>query len=323
MHARKILAVAAVTTLYQACAVHAQVATEYPDKAVRVIVAAAAGGASDLPTRMFTQKLAENLGHQFIVDNRAGGAGTEAYILAAAAPPDGYTLLSASAAFTYGQDIYPHFPDPIKDFTPIGMSSRAPYLLVTFPGVQANSVKDLIAISQTKPGSLNFGVTNGGFSHVAAAYFAAAAKIKVVIVPYKGSGPITVDLISGQIHATFGNVLSTLPSVKAGKLRVLAVSTAQRYKTLPEYPTIAESGVPGFDISSWFGWLGPAGVPPSIVQKMSAELTKVARSPDISKKMSDDGGESVGSTPEQFRAVIAVEVPRWRKVVKDAGMRVE
>lgn len=301
----------------------AQGAAAYPNKPVRVIVAAAPGGASDTLTRMFTQRLSVDLGQQFVVDNRSGGGGKIAYALVADSAADGYTLLFTSAAFTYAPVLYSNFPHPIKGFAPITLAIKAPYVLVVNPALSVNSVKELIAVARSKPGMLNVGVTNAGFTHVAAAYLASDANINVTYIPYQGSGQIMVDTIAGRLHATFGNVLSTMPHVKSGKLRALAVSSAERSAVIPELPTLSESGVPGFDISSWFGWLAPAGTPVAITRKLSGELARVVKSQEVVKKLALNGGEAVGSTPEQFQKFIAVEVPRWRKVVKNARMRVE
>lgn len=301
----------------------AQTTADYPSKPVRVLVAAASGGASDLLARMLAQKLSESLKRQFVVDNRSGGAGIPAYELAAKSVPDGYTILMTSSAFTYGPALYPDFPDPIKDYAPISLSTKAPYILMVHPAVAATSVKDLIALARAKPGALNMGVTNAGFTHVATAYFASAANIKITIIPYKGSAQIMIDTVAGRLDAGFANVLSTMPLVKSGKLRALAVSTAERPPVMPELPTISESGVAGFSISSWFGWMAPARTPAPILNKLSAELAKAVRSPDVVKSLADDGGEAVGSTPEQFQKFIASEVPRWSKVVRDSGMRID
>ena len=301
----------------------AQTAADYPAKPVRVLVAAASGGASDLLARMLAQKLSESLKRQFIVDNRSGGAGVPCYDLAAKSLADGYTILMTSSAFVYGPALYPEFPDPIRDYAPISLSTKAPYLLIDHPAVAASSVKDLIALARTKPGMLNMGVTNAGFTHVATAYFASAANMKITIIPYKGSGQIMIDTMAGRLDAGFVNVLSTLPHIRSGKLRALAISSAERSSVMPELPTIAESGVPGFSISSWFGWTAPTRTPAAILNKLSSELAKAVRHPDVVKNLAEDGGQAIGSTPEEFRKFIAAETPRWSKVVKDSGMRVE
>jgi tripartite-type tricarboxylate transporter receptor subunit TctC len=319
---QRFLVIAAIPA---ACPVFsfAQGTADYPNKSVRVIVAAAAGGASDILARMFTQKMSDSLKRQFVVDNRSGGGGIPAYDLVAKAAPDGYTLLLTSGAFTYGPALYPEFPDPVKAYAPISLATKAPYLLVATPALAANSVKELIALARSKPGVLNMGVTNAGFTHVATAYFAAAANINITVVPYKGSGQIMIDLIASRLDTVFANVLSTLPHVKSGRLRALAVSTTERSSVMPELPTVSESGIAGYSISSWFGWMAPARTPAVIVNKLSAELAKAGKYPDIVKNVAEDGGESIGSTPEQFQKFIVSEVPRWRKVVRDSGMRVD
>src|SRR4051812_23513868 len=205
----------------------AQSAADYPSRPVRVIVAAAPGGASDLLARMLTQKLSESLKRQFVVDNRSGGGGIPAYDLAAKSLPDGYTLLMTSGAFTYGPALYPNFPDPIRDYAPISLSTRAPYILMANQAIAATTVRELIGYAKSRPAAFNMGVTNAGFTHVATAYFASLAGLKVAIIPYKGSGQIMIDTVAGRLEAGFANALSTLPLVRAGKLRALAVSTEQ------------------------------------------------------------------------------------------------
>jgi tripartite-type tricarboxylate transporter receptor subunit TctC len=215
------------------------------------------------------------------------------------------------------------FPDPVKGFAPISIVASFPFMLLTHPALPAQSVKDLIALARSKPGALDWGVSSGSFSHLAAAYFVSAANIKVTFIPYKGTGQVLIDALAGRVQAFFGNVLSYLPHVRLGRLRALAISSVERSSALPELPTISESGVPGYDANGWHGWVAPAGTPTAVVSKLSAELARVVRSPDLATTLVRDGGNPVGSTPEQFRQRIAAEVPRWRKVVKDSGMRVE
>ncbi len=303
----------------------AQGVTDYPTKPVRVILASAPGTAVDVVGRLVAGKLSENLKRQFVVDNRPGAGGTIGMGLAAKSAPDGYTLLSVAPVFTFGPALRPDLPyDPVKDFVPIALVAKAPYLLVVHPSLPVKSAKELIALAKSKPGALDVGVgSSGSFTHLATAYFAFTAKIKVTIIPYKGSGQVMVDAIAGQIHMFFGSVLIALSHVKSGRLRALAVSSAERSSVLPELPTLSESGVRGYDVTFWNGWVAPAGTPAAIVSKLSAELGKAVKSPDVAKNLAEDGGEPVGSTPEQFEQLIATEVPRWRKVVRDSGMRVE
>ena len=314
-----------VVSAFSSHPVFAQDVSDYPSKPVRVIVGSPPGGGTDVQTRMFAQKLSEGMQRQFVVENHPGGSNTIGFGIAAKAAPDGYTLLSISPVFTFVPALMnANLPfDPIKDFTPISLLAKAPFLLLVHPSLPAQSVAELIKLAKSKPGELALGVANGGSSHLTAAWFAAMANIKVIIVPYKGTGQVVPDAIAGHLQVTFGNVLAFMPYVQAGRLRALAVTSAERSTVLPGLPTIAESGLPGFDVITWAGWIAPARVPAAIITKLSAELAKVARAPDIAKNLAQDGAEGVGSTPEQFGQLIATEIPRWRKVVKDTGMRVE
>ncbi len=320
-----ILVVAPVTIALSPGFSFAQGVADYPAKPVRVIVASSPGGGIDTPARMLAQKLSENLNRQFVVENRPGAGNTIGYGLVAQSAPDGHTLGAVSVSLTYSPALRPDvLYHPVKDFVPISLVTKYPLLLVAHPALPVKSAKELIALARAKPGALDMGVgSSGSTTHLAAAYFASAANIKVTLIPYKGGGQVMVDLIAGQIHMFFGPVLPTLPHVKSGRLRALAVSSAERSSALPELPTISESGLRGYDMTAWHGWVAPAGTPPAIVRKLSAEIANAVKSPDVAKKMAEDGAEPIGSTPDQFRQLIAAEIPRWRKVVKDSGMRVE
>ena len=297
----------------------------YPAKPVRVMVGLAPGGGTDIQTRLFAQKLSESLNRSFVVENRPGAAGTVAYALVAKSPPDGYTLMGVTSGYTITPHVYKKLPyDPAKDFVPISLASQAPFILAVHPSLPAKSVKDLLAIARAKPGALNNASAGVGSStHMAFELFKALSGVKITHVPYKGTGPALVDTMAGQVHMLFGNVLSTLTHVKGGRLRGLAVTTAQRSKVLPELPTIAESGVPAYENSTWHGWLAPAGTPQAIINRLNAELVKAAKAPDIGEKLAADGGEGVGSTQAEFARLIATETTRWGKVIKEAGIVLE
>jgi tripartite-type tricarboxylate transporter receptor subunit TctC len=303
--------------------VHAQDA--YPAKPVRLVIGLAPGGGTDIQGRLFAQKLTETMGRPFVVENRAGAGGTIAYALVAKSPPDGYTLMGVSSGYTITPSIYSKLPyDPLRDFTPISLVVQAPFLLLVHPSLPVKSVKDLLALARAKPGSLDAGSAGQGSStHMAFELFRTMANVKIAHIPYKGTGPALVDGIAGQVHMLFGNVLSTMAHVKAGRLRALAVTTARRSRVLPELPTLAEAGVPGYENSTWFGVIAPAGTPAAVVGKLNAELVKASQAPEIVERIAPDGGEPVGSTPDQFGAHIAREIARWRKVVKDAGIKIE
>jgi tripartite-type tricarboxylate transporter receptor subunit TctC len=316
-----IVAVAALLVpLHRA---YAQGAADYPSKPVRVIVPTAPGAATDLQARLLAQKIGESLKRPFVVENHPGAGYLVGYGIVTKSAPDGHTLLASSLALTLVPAQRPDLPnDPSKDFAPISLVSKAPFLLLTHPGVPARSARELIALARSKPGALDMGIANGTTTHLVSAWFASMANIKLTLVPYKGTGQVMIDTISGQIHMLFGNVLATLPHVRSGRLRALGLSADKRSSVLPEIPTIAESGVHGFDVSTWHGWLAPAGTPPAIVSKLSAELAHAVNSPDVARKLADDGGEPIGGSPEQLRQLIATEVPRWRKVIKESGMRI-
>jgi len=315
-----------IVCLAAAC-VHAQgtAVDAYPTKPVRVVVGLAPGGGTDIQARLFAQKLTEYLGRSFIVDNRTGAGGTVAYNYVAKSLPDGYTLLAVASGYSITPAVYTKLPyDAIKDFAPISLAVEAPFLLLTHPSLPAKSLKELLALIRAKPDALDFASAGYGSStHMALALFATLGQLKVTHVPYKGTGPALTDGVAGQVHGLFANILSCLPYVKVGRLRALAVSSAKRSVVLPDLPTIAEGGVPGYVTTTWHGWLAPAGTPSPIITKLNIELAKAARAPDVVERMAADGGEPIGSSPERFQQHLASEIVRWRKVVRDANIRVE
>lgn len=304
----------------------AQGATEaYPARPVRVIVGLAPGGATDIQTRLFAQKLTDSLGRPFVVENRTGAGGTVAYAHVAKSAPDGYTLLGVAGGYTITPVVYSKLPyDPVKDFAPISLVVQAPFLLLTHPSLPVKSVKDLLALARAKPGALDCASAGHGTStHMAFELLKALSGVKITHVPYKGTGQSLVDAMSGQVHMLFGNVLSSLPHARAGRLRALAVTTARRSAVLPDLPTIAEAGVPGYENSTWHGWLAPAGTPPAILNLLNSELVRNTRSADVVERLAPDGGEPVGSTPEQFSRHIADELARWGRLVREGSIRFE
>jgi tripartite-type tricarboxylate transporter receptor subunit TctC len=304
--------------------VHAQSVDDYPSKPVRVIVPTAPGAATDLQARLLSQKLSESLKRQFVVENRPGAGYLVGYNVVKKADPDGYVLLASSLALTLIPALRPDLPnDPSKDLAPISLVSKAPFLLLVHPSLPFRSAKDLIAAAKAKPGVFDMGVANGTTTHIVSAYFASAAGIKLTLVPYKGTGQVMVDAMAGQIHMLFGNVLAALANVRSGRLRALAVTTSSRSSVLPEIPTLIEAGVPGFDVSTWHGWFAPAGTPAAITSRLSAELAKAVQSPDLKRILAEDGGNPIGSNSEELRKLVAAEVPRWRKVARDSGMRLQ
>lgn len=305
----------------------AQDAARFPSKPLRVIVPQATGGATDIQARLFAARMSENLGQQFIVDNRAGGgaAAVVAFSLAAKSNPDGYTLLAIIPSFTFSPALYRNYPiDPTRDFTPVSLLTRAPYLLVINPSLPARSVKELVAMAKAQPDKLTFGAGNtGSGTHLVTLWFLSAANIRATYVPYRSVGLAMLDLVGGRIDATLANVLSAGTYARSGKLRVLGISTGERSKALPDVPTIAEQGVPGYNAATFHGYAAPAGTPAAVVNRLSAEFAKVVRSPEVAGMLSADGGEPVGSTPREFRDFIATEVRVWRGIVKASNVRIE
>jgi tripartite-type tricarboxylate transporter receptor subunit TctC len=299
--------------------------SDYPAKPVRVIVGQAPGGGNDIQTRLFAQKLSESLGRSFVVENRTGGGSVLAYRTVAQAPPDGYTLLAVTGGFTIAPSVSANLGfDLQKDLAPISLAAQAPFLLLVHPSLPVRSVKDLIALARARPGALTYASSGHGSStHLAYALFTTLARIQLTHVPYKGTGPALVDVISGQVHSLVGNVLSSLQHAKAGRLRALGVTSGSRSPVLADIPTIAEAGVNGYETTTWHGWLAPGGTPALIVNRLSAELAKAGKSAELIARLTPDGGQPVGSTPEQFRQFIATDIARWRKVVNDAGIKLE
>ena len=308
------------------CAACAQGAAEaFPARPVRIIVGLAPGGGTDIQARLLAQRLSLNLNRSFVVENRTGAGGTVAYAQVAKAPADGYTQLAVASGYSITPAVYAKLPyDPIKDFAPVSLVIQAPILLMTHPSLPVKSTRDLVALAKSRPGALDGASAGYGTSnHMALELFNLLAGTKITHVPYKGTGPALIDAMAGQVHMIFGNILSSLPYVRQGRLRGLAVTGATRAKAVPDLPTVAESGVPGYETTTWLAWLAPAGTPPAIVSRMSAELAKAVRSPDVADRLVGDGGEPVGSSPEQLTRHLTAEIERWRKVVKAAGMKVE
>lgn len=294
----------------------------YPSKPVRLVVGLSPGGATDIQARMFSQKLSQNLGQQFVVDNRAGAGGLIAYELVKDANADGYTVLAATASFTTVPALHTKPPyDPVKDFAAVSLVTKAPYMLIVTPSLPAKTIKDFIAYAKAKPGELNFGVSGLGTTIHLGAVWLDHSGVKITIVPYKGTGPTTTAVMGGQVQGTFANVLSGLPHVKASRVRVIAVTTPERSRVLPDIPTIAESGIPGYDVSTWHGWLVPKNTPAAIVTKINTQLAKVVNAPDIAARLVGDGGEILAGNPGQFTQLLVSEVSRWSKLAKVTGLK--
>ncbi len=301
-------------------------AETYPSKSPQIIVSFAPGGGVDSVARIVAHQLTESLGQPVLVDNRPGASGMIGTDVAAKAPPDGYTLLLGTqtvlvvAPILYGKTAF----DPLKLFSPVALIGSTPLILVTNPAVPAKSVKELIALAKAKPGEFNFGSGGVGTTpHMAGELFNSMAGIKVVHVAYKGEAPALTDIMGGHLHMMFSNVSAALSHVKAGKIRGLAVSSRERLAAAPGIPTVAESGVPGFEAETWFGLLAPAGTPPEIVKRLNTDVLKALTKPDVKDKLGSLGLTIAGSTPERFSAYIKSEYGKWAKVIKDAGIKME
>jgi len=298
----------------------------YPSRPVRVVVPFPAGGTTDILARAAAQKLSETWGQQAIVDNRPGAGGNIGSELVAKAPPDGYTLLMGTVGtHAINSSLYPKMPyDHVKDFVPVILVAGVPNVLVVNPSLPVNSVQELIAYAKANPGKLNFASSGSGTSiHLSGELFKTMTGVQMTHIPYKGSAPALTDLIGGQVQLMFDNLPSSLAFIKAGKLRALAVTSATRSAALPDVPTIAESGVPGFEASSWFGLLAPAGTPRDIVTKVNADTAKWLASPDAKEKLAAQGAVAAGGSPEDFAKHIQAETAKWARVVKESGAKVE
>jgi tripartite-type tricarboxylate transporter receptor subunit TctC len=298
----------------------------YPAKPVHLIVPFAAGGGNDNVARLLGKRLADGLGQPVVVDNRPGAGGVVGAELAAKSPADGYTLfLGGVGSHAINPNLIDKLPyDPIRDFAPVALLAQAPLVLVVHPSVPARSLAELVAYARKNPGKLNFASNgNGSSSQLAAVMFASMAGIEMVHVPYKGLSPALADLLSGQVQLMFSSVVAILPHIKAGKLRGLAVTGAKRLALLPEAPTIAESGFPGYEASSWYGILAPAGTPREIVTKLNAELARALEQPEVRASLLAEGAEPIGGSPEAFAAHIRAEKERLGKAIRDAKIRLE
>ena len=297
-------------------------AQAYPTKPVTIIVPFAAGGTTDILARIIGQALTAELGQSVVVDNRAGAGGNIGGQAAAKAAPDGHTLFMGTVGtHAINASLYKKMPfDPVKDFAPLTRVANVPNLLVANPAQPYKSVKDLIAYAKANPGKVNFGSSGNGSSiHLSGELFKSLAKVDMQHVPYKGSAPAVTDLLGNQIGIMFDNMPSAIQHVRSGKLVPLAVTTAKRSPELPNVPTIAEAGVPGYEATSWFGMFAPAGTPAPVLAKLNDAIVKVLAQPDVKKKINEQGAEVYSETPEQFAAFIQAESVKWGKVVKESG----
>ncbi len=299
------------------------IAQSYPAKPVRFVVPFVPGGPTDIQGRMLGEKLSQRLGQQVLVDNRGGAGGNIGMELTAKAPADGYTIVIATVGtWAVNPHLYKLPFDVVKDFAPIIQISTSPGVLVVHPSVPAKTVKDLVALAKARPGQLNYGSSGvGGFGHISGELFTLMSGTKMTHIPYKSSAPSLTDLIAGQIEVLFNNAISTVPHVKANKVRALATTGAKRLAVLSELPTIDEAGVKGYENSSWSAVAAPAGTPPAIIGRLHKEFTGILADPDIQKRHADVGAQIIGGSPEQFHAYLKAEVEKFGKLVKAAGIK--
>jgi tripartite-type tricarboxylate transporter receptor subunit TctC len=320
---RVVLALASVALLLPA---PGRSQATYPNKPIRIVVPFAPGGSTDLLARRVGDKLAAAWGQPVVVDNRPGAGGTIGADFVAKSAPDGYTLLTGvTGSNAIAQALYPKLPyDVMKDFSPVSMIASAPLVLAVNPDVEAKTAAEFLALVKSKPGALSYGSAGNGTSmHLTGEMYKQAAEVSMVHVPYRGSAGMLTDLVSGQIQVTFGDVLVLLPQIEAGKIRALAVTSKARLPILPDVPTLNEAGLEGFEALSWQGFFAPAGTPPELVEKLSAEVNRAMRSPDIKDYFAARGFIVEGTTPEAFKTFIASEVKKWTPIVKSAGVQTD
>ena len=296
-------------------------AQTYPTKPVRMLVGFAPGGSTDTIARLIGPRLSERLGQQVIVENRPGAAGNIAAEQAARSAPDGYTVFMASMSHTINASLYPKLSfDPIKDFTPVALVTSSPFVLVTHPSLPARTTRELIALAKARTAELTF-ASGGASSQLAGELFNSMAGVKLVHVPYKSSGPAATDLLGGQVAVMFSAPPAVLPQVAAGRLRALGVTSARRLTAAPDIPSIADAGLPGYEVNSWSGLLGPAGMPKEAVSRLLSEITYVMGLQEIRARLPGMGLEATVATPEEFGAQLRAEIPKWAKVIRDSGAR--
>ncbi len=315
-----------VTVATCASVVHAQPQPTYPSKPVRFLIAFPPGGPSDILSRLVGGKLSEAFGQPFVFDNRPGAGGNIAGEIAAKSPADGYTLLMGNnSILATNAALYKNIGfDPVKDLAPVTLVASQPNILVVNPAVPAKSVPEFIAYAKAQAGKLNYASSgSGAAAHLAGELFKSMTGVRMTHVPYRGGGPALIDVLAGQCQLMFATALAVQPYLQSQRLRPLAVTTAKRMPTQPELPTIAESGVPGFEATTWHGVVAPAGTPPAVVAKLHGDISKVLHMPDVSARISAQGAEIIGGAPAMFAAYIQSEIPKWAKVIKDSGARAD
>ena len=301
-------------------------AQAWPTKPIKWVVPFAPGGTTDILARTVGEKLQTALGQPVVIENKPGAGGGVGAEFTARAAPDGYTIMGGTiSTHAINASLYSKLPyDPVKDFVPITLLARLPNMLVVYPGIPASNVQELIALLKANPGKYTFASSGNGTSqHLSGELFKSMAGVDMQHIPYKGSPPALQDVVGGQVTMTFDNITTAWPLAKAGKLRALAVTTSTRSSIAPDVPTLAESGLPGFEVGSWQGVFAPAGTPPEIVKRLNTEIVKILKLPDVREKLGALGAEPVGNSPEEFATMVKVEVVKWADVVKKSGARVD
>ena len=299
-------------------------AQNYPVKPVRFIVPFTAGGGADLVARLVGTPLGERLGQQVIVDNRGGAGGTLGTDIAAKSAPDGHTLAMTTENLAAGLSLYTKLPfDLLRDFVPVILLAKTPGLVAVHPSLPVKSVQKLIALAKASPGKINYAGAVGSTLHFDVELFKTMAKINMVQIPYNGTGPAVIGALSGEAPVIIAPTLAVLPHVKSGRLRALALTSSQRSDVIPDVPTVAESGVPGYDAAQWYGILAPAGTPEAIISRLNAECLKIVRGPDFTARLVKDASVPLGSSPQEFGVFLKSEVEKWARVIKSSGARIE
>ncbi len=303
----------------------AATAQPYPSKPVRIVVPFPPGGAVDIVGRTLGEKLAQSMGQQFIVDNRSGAGGVIGSEIVARSAPDGYTLLTVSSAHATNPTLFPKIPyNTGRDFAPVSLVASSSYMLVAHPSMPVKNIRELIGLAKTRPGQLDYsGGSIASLPHLSGELFNLMAGVKMIYVPYKGSAQVTTAVLAGEVPLMFSNMLAIMPFVQSGRFRALGVTGTKRVPGAPEVPTIAESGLPGYEVTGWYGLLAPAGTPKDIVARLSTQTAAAMRAPDIVNRYSSEGADPVGSTPEIFAEVILLDTAKWAKVIKASGARID
>jgi len=297
----------------------------YPVKPVRMVVPSSAGGGTDIVARIIAPDLSKRLGQQVVIDNRPGAGTMIGIEVAAKSPPDGYTLLMGLSTLAINSALYKKVPyDPVRDFAPITQAVSSASIIVVHPSVPVKTLKELIAFARARPDQLNYASAGTGtYPHMTMELFLSMAKLKMVHIPYKGTGPAMIDMVAGQVSTMAATILTGMPQIRAGRLRPLGITSSARSPIVPDIPTVAEAGLPGYESVQWYGMLAPARTPKEIVTRLHAEATRVLQQPEIKARFAGDGADPVGSSPEEFARYIQSELTKWAKVAREAGIQPE